>query len=150
MASTAPEATEPQVVFRPGKKRKIYRQRPREAEGSPTGAANEKPATTSILSPRSSLELREASYADPEEEGIHVAEVIRRRNARKARLGGVAFRAESTPRSEGGIAGDGGTEQALVVHEGGGSDTVDTPVGGIVKRFASQTGLVGELVNKHM
>lgn len=150
MTSTTPEAAEPPVVFRPGKKRKVYRQRSEDVDSSTAEIANEKPADASGLAPESSLESQGPHHLDQADEGLSVAEVIRRRNTRKARLGGVAFRAAPTSRNkDGGVAEDSNTDQTLAIHEGG-DNAVDSSTGGIVKRFASQTGLVGELVNKHM
>lgn len=150
MTSTTPEASEPQVVFRAGKKRKIYRQRSEESDSPTTEIANESSAVATGPSDGISLESQEPPHLDSPDEGLSVAEAIRRRNARKARLGGVAFRATPPSRNEDvGPEGDRNTDQSLVVHEEGGG-AVDISTGGIVKRFASQTGLVGELVNKHM
>lgn len=152
MASPTPEAAEPAVVFRPGKKRKAYRQRSEDSEAPTPEPSNEKSTVTSGKGDDGSLEARDTPQLDLTEEGLSVAEVIRRRNARKARLGGVAFRAEPASKSaaqDAAVAHELSTDQSLVAHEGGGG-AVDTSTGGIVKRFASQTGLVGELVNKHM
>jgi hypothetical protein len=150
MTSTTPEAAEPQVVFRAGKKRKVYRHRSEEVDSPTSEIANETSAVASGPSGGNSLESQEPPHLDSPGEGLSVAEAIRRRNARKARLGGVAFRAAPTSRNEDvGPEGDHSTDQSLVAHEDGGG-AVDISTGGIVKRFASQTGLVGELVNKHM
>ena len=107
-------------------------------------------ATTSGSDPKSATEIREvhnSGSADREEDEqeLSVAEVLRRRNARnKSRLGGVAFRAGPNSR-----AGDDGTAERantdLTL-----ANSADKILGGITGRFASQTGLVGELVNKHM
>lgn len=99
----------------------------------------------------STLETRDPRHTGSEEEKLSVAEVLRRRNARKARLGGVAFRATPTPRNDdAGATEDGNPDQSLTLHEGGGNAVDSISEGGIVKRFATQTGLVGELVNRHM
>jgi hypothetical protein len=90
------------------------------------------------------------------EEGLSVAEVLRLRNLRKHKHGGVGFRAgaplrggdDRAPPSE-----ESSAEQSMVLH-GGSADALQgaepAVIGGISKRFAPQTGLVGELVNRHM
>lgn len=137
----------PQVVFRPGKKRKIYRQRaegPEEIIGNDTLEADHATPSSAPATP---------AGPDDEEEGLSVSEVIRVRNARKHRHGGVGFRAgplglgDDRATSE-----ENNTDQRLVLH--GNADAQQgaeaAVIGGITKRFAPQTGLVGELVNKHM
>ncbi|KAB5580941.1 hepatocellular carcinoma-associated antigen 59-domain-containing protein [Coniochaeta sp. 2T2.1] len=140
MESTTTQApAEPQMpAFRPGKKRKIYRQRAEDADDAPLDApaATSEPAST--LDPRPSEDITPA--ADDDE---HISLSAIRRQARKGRLGGVAFRAGSARADE----QSDNTEQSLVIHDG----SAETPiVGGITKRFAPQTGMVGELINKHM
>jgi hypothetical protein len=137
MASPNTEAAEPQVVsFRPGKKRKIYRQRAEETESE---APVDAPLSGSDQISAFIKEVRD----DVEDQQTSVSEVLRLRNARKGRLGGVAFRAGSTTRADEAATN---TEQGLVLHE----SAENQIVGGIRNRFAPQTGLVGELVNKHM
>lgn len=100
-----------------------------------------------------------------EEAGLSVAELLRRRNARRAaaRLRGVEFR----PDSAGGVtsalsptSGDDDGGRTLVVPPGG-SEELRSPglvavdgsgPGGIplAKQFAHQTGMVSQVVNKHM
>lgn len=73
-----------------------------------------------------------------------MAEALRLRNARKARLKGVGFRPEGTSKATDEVS----TEQSLVLKDDpNGPDAVEY---GISRRFAPQAGLVGELVNKHM
>lgn len=132
----------PQVLFRPGKKRKPYRHRPGEPENAigngELAPEPEPPASTSAQ--------------DRDEEGLAVAEVLRLRNFRKHKLGGVGFRAGPSSLGDDTAGSDENTEQSLVLH--GGADAQQaaetTVVGGISRRFAPQTGLVGELVNRHM
>jgi hypothetical protein len=146
MASSGPEASEPQVVFRPGKKRKIYRQRAGdEAEVSPHDAPAAASEQRSTL-PATILSADGESQDRSNETGLSVAEALRLRNARKGRLGGVNFRAGPTARND--EAETSQVEQRLVPADGG--DTAEDAIGGMVKQFAPQTGLVGELVNKHM
>lgn len=87
--------------------------------------------------------------------GPPVARLLKLRNARKSKLGGVAFCAEQS--SSLGLQ-DGG-DRALVLHKGGDAGDVEQKgkagetgslAVGIPKRFAPQTGVVGEVVNKHM
>jgi hypothetical protein len=140
----------PQVVFRPGKKRKMYRQRAEELETTLSNSNGETP-DAGLATPNSAPAT--PAGPDDEDEGLSVAEVIRRRNARKHRHGGVGFRAgplglgDDRATSE-----ENNTDQRLVLH--GNADAQQgaeaAVIGGISKRFAPQTGLVGELVNKHM
>ncbi|KAL1862695.1 hypothetical protein VTK73DRAFT_6685 [Phialemonium thermophilum] len=151
MASIAQEDAQPQVLFRPGKKRKVYRQRSEDADIPSDGVEQPTPPPRSVLEPASASESHDPRKVDDdEEEGLPVMEVIRRRNARKARLGGVVFRTEQTQRTgETDTDNASNIDQSLTSQDGSGNSS-DKIVGGIAKRFASQTGLVGELVNKHM
>ncbi|KAI1470086.1 uncharacterized protein F4812DRAFT_421468 [Daldinia caldariorum] len=172
MDSTASESTPvPPVIFR-GKKRKTYRQRtestatddhnersksietPQLEEGTPTtpdAPAKAEATTTSTTTQSSNAEEEEE---EEEEKGLSVAEVLRLRNARKARLGGVKFGAgSSTHASNGDTAttntfGDGLDDLSLMIREEE-NKALDI-VAGVKKRFAPQTGMAAELVNKHM
>ena len=125
-------------AFRPGKKRKIYRQRAEDADDAPLDAPRTTSELPSIPDPRPSQDALPTSDAEE-----HVSLSAIRRQARKGRLGGVAFRAGPSRADE----HSENTEQSLVMHDG----SADTPIiGGITKRFAPQTGMVGELINKHM
>lgn len=147
MASPSAESahTEPQVVFRPGKKRKIYRQRVDDDEESakPTIETSADPNTTDEARPS------ERPPTAAEEDGLSVAEIIRLRNARRSRLRGVEFRPEQGFRDG---AEDENTEMSLVLKSDAADahKSSDALVGGMTKRFAPQTGMVGELVNQHM
>lgn len=119
-AGAAPEA----VRFRPGKKRKAYRQRPEDlAPEAPSPAPNSD------------------DNAEASDNEATVAAAIRLRNARKARLRGVGF---STAARLDDVAP---ASQALVVHDERGEPEA---VGGITNRFTHQTGLLHEVDDKHM
>ncbi len=139
MEPAAAGAAEPPVVFRHGKRRKMYRQR------QPDPKASGEPADPAIEAPAPA----DASIEDEaEEDGLSVAEVLRRRQARKARLRGVEFRSEDTSRS--GPAGD-SYNQALVLRDAAAAGIVSAETSpGMNRRFAPQTGLVGDVVNRHM
>ena len=130
--------TEPQVLFRAGKKRKAYIRRVQEDED----AADNVPSIVTEELPKSASQTEDQDTA----RALSVAEALRLRNARKPRLRGVGF---SAPGSAKGVPGDDDDngERSLVVR---GEETRSTPSGGITRRFAPQTGLVGELVNKHL
>lgn len=151
----------PQILFRPGKKRKNYRQRATEdpdnaIDSNNTGEAETAQTRLSADPPPSGNDgpIKTVGRGDSSEreEGLSVSEIRRLRNARKHRQGGVGFRA-----SPSGLAGDGATneensERGVVLH--GSADAQQgaeaAVIGGISSRFAPQTGLVGELVNRHM
>ncbi|KAK0633389.1 hepatocellular carcinoma-associated antigen 59-domain-containing protein [Immersiella caudata] len=135
----SPEALAAPLLFRHGKKRKAYRHRAEDNEpviagGSP-GAVVAPQATTTIA-------------PDDDSEERSVAEALRLRNARKHRNGGVAFRAGPSSNGEGGGMTEENPEMSIVLHDSAEGDSA--LLGGITQRFAPQTGLVGELVNKHM
>lgn len=149
MDNTALETTpEPQVIFR-GKKRKTYRQRtehiddeeskPREAP-TPESTANTSEATT----------LAQSEDTADEEKGLSVAEILRLRNARKARLGGVKFGAGNNhaPGDATAAPGESLDDLSLMIREEE-NKALDVAAG-VKKRFAPQTGMAAELVNKHM
>jgi len=146
---------EPPVVFRPGKKRKAFRKRIEEDE--PTDSNADATPTTSTPQPVAANGAPASGDQDSDDDqgaggGLSVAEVIRRRNARKQRHGGVAFRATPFSQPDSVIPDNShNNEQGMVLHD----DTAANPeesaiIGGITKRFAPQTGLVGELVNRNM
>lgn len=139
-SSSAIENSEPQVVFRPSKKRKQFRQRAEETEPKADDA------TSQAAAPPKPAQEADTKLADgdnveaSETEGLSVAEALRLRNARRSRLKGVEFRAEGAPKA----AAD--EDQSLLPKD----DAQDSMEFGMSKRFAPQAGLVGELVNKHM
>ncbi|KAK4131927.1 hypothetical protein BT67DRAFT_139154 [Trichocladium antarcticum] len=148
MATVNTEADQtPQVVFRPGKKRKAYRQRPGQSE---TTISNSEIASGAAPSRPHDAPAAPAAQ-DQNEEGLSVAEVLRLRNARKPRHGGVGFRAGRAA-DESAAAPSENPEQGLVLHGNADARTgaESAMIGGISKRFAPQTGMAGELVNRHM
>ncbi|KAI1209100.1 uncharacterized protein F4807DRAFT_461219 [Annulohypoxylon truncatum] len=161
MDSANSEATpEPQVIFR-GKKRKTYRQRaePTSDTNINNNNVNEdaSPATTAAEAPQpatASPNLTEApttTTATEEEEkesGLTVSEVLRLRNARKARLGGVKFGGPTSDAPPSATATEMLDDLSLMIREEEGK--VLDVAAGVQKRFAPQTGLSTELVNKHM
>lgn len=143
MASPISEpATEQKVVFRPGKKRKAYRQRVEE-EAETTISASDDGTPAVSLPPTPAPETEE-------EKGLSVAEALRLRNARKHRMGGVGFRAGQYSHSSDSATFDNNTEQSLVLQDGTDAQAGIDVLGGMNTRFTPQTGLVGEIVNKHM
>ncbi|KAI0483076.1 hypothetical protein GGR56DRAFT_670880 [Xylariaceae sp. FL0804] len=136
------------VVFR-GKRRKFYRQRVRpgdddedttiHAQDAPTAETREAAVPTTIAEP---------DDGDASEEGLSVAEVLRRRNARKSRLRGVLFGAGDANPSATPAAGDEGDDELSLMIREEENRVLDLSSTG--KQFAPQTGLTGELVNKHM
>lgn len=149
MATINPETeAAPQVVFRPGKKRKIYRQRAEEPES--TTSNGETPTETHATASSSAF----ATPAEPDDnhEGLSVAEALRLRNSRKHKHGGVGFRAGPSGLGDDRVGSEDNTERGLVLH--GNTDAQQgaeaAVIGGISTRFAPQTGMVGELVNRHM
>jgi hypothetical protein len=147
-----PAALEPHVVFRAGKKRKIYRHRAEEPE--PTALSKPTEATAVAIEQDSSraADARESENNgenEQQDQDVTVSEVLRLRHVRKTRLGGVAFGAEHASLSRNGNANSNENgNQSLVLHDQ--QPAADVVVAGINQRFAPQTGIVGELVNKHM
>lgn len=168
-------AVAPPVFFRAGKKKRAFRQRAEETSIEPTAqtesaaigndatpagqaaASTTEPAVSATVATATTTTITTTAAGkrddgnDKEEGGLSVAEVLRLRNAKKHRLGGVAFRAgdEFSPTVQ-------NAEQAIVLHDGvgggsGGGQVQEAAIlGGVAKRFAPQTGMVGELVNRHM
>ena len=131
------ESTDSAILFRPSKKRKIYRQRiNNEDEPSLSPAAP-------VLAPEQSIDELIASHsagADNEAVGLEgtavsMAEILRLRNLKKKRAGGVEFRAVETVRGD-------EESDALVLHDeekAGEEAEADR----VVRRFAPQTGTGG-------
>jgi hypothetical protein len=140
------------VVFRPSKKRKIYRQRGSSPSASPAlDPSSNSPYAQTLDSLIAQPMVNEEQLKETEGTSPSITEVLRLQKARfKQRAGGVEFRAvPSSSRQE-------STEiDALNLHEdecigGNGKEDVDTTgVGEVVRRFAKQTGMVGD-VDKHM
>ncbi|TVY38091.1 hypothetical protein LSUB1_G003819 [Lachnellula subtilissima] len=134
--TTPPPAPESTILFRPSKKRKIYRQRA--TSRSPTPPPQ---SSVPVLVPQSLDDLiASTSHSEQraEIEGIPVpiSEILR---LRKLRKGGVEFRADSGSA----IHGAREEESAVVLREE--PEALD----GVARKFAPQTGTVGD-VNKHM
>lgn len=126
----SPAAPDTPVIFRSKRKRPTLRSRREESERDTTPA---------------NVSGGEGAGSGKEgEEDVSVAEVLRQRR-RQARLRGVGVTSESVhPRDS--VEDEEG--EGLMVP---GRDAMSPEaVGGISGRFAPQTGLVGELVNKHM
>lgn len=176
MSSATADGSDQPVLFRRGKKRKTYRQR---GENNDDEADNATTSTTTahvdavdksldIQKPKedsADSEGRDTSGGDrggiddgatketDEEDSLSVAEVLRLRNSRRAKLRGVELRADvGPPKEEVALADAGEEEMAMVVGGIAPPAAVSTEKisGGVGKRFAPQTGLVGELVNRHM
>jgi hypothetical protein len=124
------------VLFRPGKKRKAYRQRPDGMEEK-----------IDALDGDGGLAQKDRSQEPEDNATTSITEALRLRNSRKSRLNGVGFTAYTTPGSSH-ASTDMADERSLVVMAE--EQPAQVVVGGITKRFAPQTGLTGELVNKHM
>jgi len=161
--SSPPPPIESTILFRPSKKRKIYRQRPADDEPAPEPqlATPHSPSSPAVQPNAQSIDeliastsaLASGSIPEGEElEGIPVsiAEILRQRKRNK-RAGGVEFRAESG----GHLAHD--EDGALVVRHAPtdlearlGEEGSEFGTGSrIIRKFAPQTGTVGD-VNKHM
>ncbi|KFZ02334.1 hypothetical protein V501_09603, partial [Pseudogymnoascus sp. VKM F-4519 (FW-2642)] len=137
-------------LFRPSKKRKIYRQR---ATSPPTTIANH-PATEDTTSSSAALPPQSptsGAAADDEDTVPSTAAIRRLLASRRQRGGGVEFRA-SNPRGTD-DAEDVEGEGAIVVvrresHDDGHNEEGGLAMGG--KRFVTQTGMSAEGVDRHM
>ncbi|KFA52468.1 hypothetical protein S40293_05627 [Stachybotrys chartarum IBT 40293] len=131
------------VRFRPGKKRKAYRQRSEE-DAEPSQFQAESAAAVEQPAPVTAAEATPTPDQDSddkeEDEGAALA-ALRLRNARRARFRGVGFRSDARP-----------DEQQLVLadHHHDPSAEREPIVTGIADRFTHQTGLIGALNDKHM
>ncbi|KAI0818107.1 P-loop containing nucleoside triphosphate hydrolase protein [Xylaria sp. FL0064] len=149
MDSTSPvEEAAPPIVFR-GKKRKSYRQRHgAEDEASPASidavvvdAVN---ATSAQASPVDPIAISTEKERD---EALSLSEALRLRNARKSRLRGVTFGADNNAQAGGSEGGDDELSQMIREEE---KKVIEQSIAAANKRFAPQTGLSGEILNKHM
>lgn len=132
-SSQADTGSEP-IRFRSGKKRKAYRQRTdTDAAESSNTTVLELPHT--IASP--------LTVDDDVDEDSSVTAALKLRNARRARLGGVAFGNNSRPES------DTSGERAVVLRD---PDTTDQDAVqyGVSNRFMQQTGKIADLDGRHM
>ncbi|ROT39870.1 hypothetical protein SODALDRAFT_332002 [Sodiomyces alkalinus F11] len=163
MASTSEEQspTIPPVLFRSNRKRKPgYRQRPESQDidikdtttsPEPSSTPADRNLPTESTEPRLPTDpptaLTQAQVDDdPDPSSQSIAEALRLRNLRKSRLKGVGFRPQGSQDGRNARDDDANQERSLVQGNQDG-DAVDL---GIHGRFAPQTGIVGELVNKHM
>ncbi|KAI0404361.1 hypothetical protein F4802DRAFT_598323 [Xylaria palmicola] len=148
----APQDTDvsQQIVFR-GKKRKVYRQRP--------GAEDEAASTAStgpVLDAPPPAANSQASHREPvaaptekeQDEALSIGEALRLRNARKSRLRGVTFGADNNG-ARGGVDGEEDDELSQMIREEE-KKAMEQSIAAANKRFAPQTGLSGEIVNRHM
>jgi hypothetical protein len=145
------EAPEPEtLLFRPSKKRKIYRQRPQDDDADSTAQAT----STAIISPPAA-QGHASELPSPDDSGtgdvegmrVSMAEILRLRKLRKHRVGGVEFRVASP-------AGNGSSISQELVPADSARDEPEAEGKeeggfGVVSRFAKQTGMVGD-VDKHM
>ncbi|KAI1326186.1 hypothetical protein F5Y16DRAFT_235022 [Xylariaceae sp. FL0255] len=175
-AEEAPSQPLP-IVFR-GKKRKTYRQRATDDDddddepltsipmtdtapsNGPTSPSTSNPASSAIDNAAASS-VPDATQNQP---SLSISEALRLRNARRSNKfrGGVAFRAtnDATAESDGketgsGAGADGLDDLSLMIREEEQKAIVEqkntlSAAVAANKRFAPQTGLSGELVNRHM
>jgi hypothetical protein len=136
--SPAEALAEPAILFRPSKKRKIYRQR----------ATSQEPDVPILSVPEAQSldELISSTAKEADMEGVEVSmsEILRLRKQRKGK-GGVFFGADTSSvklRDE---------ERSLAIREPEdekGEEGFESN-GGVVRKFAPQTGTVGN-VDRHM
>lgn len=152
MASLSPATDAPQpIVFR-GKKRKTYRQRPNaeaeteeEASVASIQPVHDAPGATTIQA--SSASPISTSTNEEENEAIPISEALRLRNSRKSKLRGVTFGADSNAQTGDSEGGDDELSEMIREEE---KKAMEKSITTANKRFAPQTGLSGEVVNKHM
>ncbi|KAI1750981.1 P-loop containing nucleoside triphosphate hydrolase protein [Xylaria castorea] len=146
MDSTSPVADPARpIVFR-GKKRKTYRRR----SGTEAGdeATDPVPDALNVTSTQASAADPVTTSADKEDgETLSISEALRLRNARKSRLRGVTFGVDNGAQAGGVEEGDDELSQMIREEE---KKAIEQSVTAANKRFAPQTGLSGEIVNKHM
>ncbi|KAF5562183.1 hypothetical protein FPHYL_5786 [Fusarium phyllophilum] len=140
-AHSSEPATEP-VRFRTGKKRKAYRQRVQEDDASV--AETIQPHPNAPASEPSHELARTASPDRAQDEEESVAAALKLRNARRARLGGVAFRNTNRPDD------DMNNERALIPHDADDTSNNEPIMKGVANRFTHQTGRLTDLNDKHM
>ncbi|KAI0456628.1 hypothetical protein F5B21DRAFT_146759 [Xylaria acuta] len=146
MDSTSPAAdSPPPIVFR-GKKRKTYRQRP--GTGVEDKATDPVPdAPNAIGHQVSTPGPIETPTSTEDDEALSISKALRLRNARKSRLRGVTFGVDNGAQAVGAEGGDDELSQMIREEE---KKAIEQSVTAANKRFAPQTGLSGEIVNKHM
>jgi hypothetical protein len=145
---TSPPPTTNSSLFRPTKKRKTYRQRvdpDEDIESLPHATS----ATAPVVVAQSLDELiaSRAQDAEREEEGLSMAEILRLRKMKRVR-GGVGFSVADS--NSGGRGGESPLDGQVVV---AGTNNVqgegEEEKGGVVRKFAPQTGVMGD-VDRHM
>jgi hypothetical protein len=144
---TSPPEVAEAVLFRPAKKRKIYRQRALDDVPSPTPSPTGATETLDAIVAPVSAENASPIGEDLEGTRVSMSEILRLRKLRKHRVGGVEFRASTVNERE-----DDGQDGALVLNESRRADDEkdEIPQGlGVPRKFAKQTGMVGD-VDKHM
>lgn len=137
------------ILFRPSKKRKIYRQRAQDDDNSTSATI-----TQASPIPQSEQSLQELIMSngnatlesdEVEATSVPISEILRLRKRNK-RVGGVEFKVEGSK------AKDGNNDGTMVMRREGeqGEDegSQEVVIGG-PRRFAPQTGTVGD-VNRHM
>jgi hypothetical protein len=135
------------VVPRFGRKGKTYRRRT-EVANQPAQAATSLEHIIASDPVDNDLSAAAAEGAE-EEQGLSVSEVLRLRQARRARLGGVGFRVGKNGQEQ--SETNSNDQMSLVRRDDDGSVARQSDVlAGMTRRFAPQTGLIGDLVNKHM
>ena len=126
------------ILFRPSKKRKIYRQRAADDDEAPS------PPSTAVGPIPQSIDELIADAAGEEREGttVSMAEILKLRKQKK-RVGGVEFRATETVR---------GDESSLVVRSPDVEEGDGERASKVVRQFAPQTGIggAGMNVDRHM
>ncbi|KAJ2897289.1 hypothetical protein MKZ38_004800 [Zalerion maritima] len=147
-------ADAPAVVFRAVKKRKYRQKQTNDNHDSTPQPQAEAPSVGPVVKREDSeedskaLHQLQAPQKPSEDDESSLSEALRRRNAHKNKLkAGVAFRADATSSK------DEKQAQKDVKSDEGDEGEEEGVVGGIIpinKRFAPQTGIIGELVNKHM
>ncbi|KAJ4327095.1 hypothetical protein N0V84_002483 [Fusarium piperis] len=137
-ASTAEAAPEP-IRFRAGKKRKAYRQRTDDQDQDSADTSKSPPSAT-VTAPEDAIVQR---ATDDDDGDTSVAAALRLRNARRGRLGGVAFR--NSNRTDDEI----NDERALVPREPDDASH-DAGLNSVANRFTHQTGMLADLNDKHM
>ena len=136
VSQTTPEP----VRFRPSKKRRTgYRQR---TDQDDDDRQDDGSNTTTTQGPTTQPRATAADYFDGDADTPEPA-VVKARSAHRARLRGVGFRAGSRPGDV-----ETTTGHALVLRDE--QQDGATPVPGLSDRFTHQTGLLGELNDKHM
>lgn len=135
-SSPGTTAPDPPVVFRSKRKRPTLRTR---HEEHAAGATSPRAATGDDVASK--------AVEEEDERDVSVAEVLRQRR-KQAKLRGAGLAPEHV--SARGAGEDEGGEQSVVEAGERRMTSPDAVVGGISNRFAPQTGLVGELVNRHM